>query len=168
MSIGLILAPPLEKSPWLFLLTLVTLTPCLRSSALTVLMLSACNSPETFWPLRFTPLQRKAKTFLGAFCFWVSVAITASCNGARVARHEEKQPRPDGNRQGRRHLDESAERKTLSVGCYPVYLRQTGHSLAGFLEAGGAQGTHALLLGNGGNLQRVGPLHDQFCDIFRH
>jgi hypothetical protein len=27
MSIGLILAPPLEKSPWLCLLTLVTLTP---------------------------------------------------------------------------------------------------------------------------------------------
>ena len=69
MSIGLILAPPLENIPWPCLLTLVTLTPCLRSSALTVVMLSACNSPETFCPLRLTPCQRKEKTFFGAFCF---------------------------------------------------------------------------------------------------
>ena len=81
ISIGLILAPPLEKSPWDFLATLVTLTPCLRSSVLTVLMLSACSSPETFCPLRFTPCQRKAKTFLGALFFFVRVAIFASCNG---------------------------------------------------------------------------------------
>ena len=57
MSIGLILAPPWRRAPSL-LADPGDVDARLRSPALTVVMLSACNSPETFCPLRLTPCQR--------------------------------------------------------------------------------------------------------------
>ncbi len=64
MSIG-DLGAALGEEPLALLAHLVTLTPCLRSSALTVLMLSACNSPETFWPLRFTRSSERRRLSWG-------------------------------------------------------------------------------------------------------
>ena len=55
-----------------------------------------------------------------------------------------------------------------SVGRDPVDLGQAGDPQTGLLQAGNPQGTHTLLLGDGGDLQRVRSLHDQLGDVVRH